>query len=76
MKTPTEEIQYLGQMLGCTEAGDTVRINSIIARLTEINMTEVLLKLEAARDAYKNMREFAEANGLDTVTRNQSPENV
>jgi len=37
-------------MLSCTEAGDTGRINSIIARLTEINTREILSKVEPHRE--------------------------
>lgn len=35
-KTKTEEIQYLGQMLGATTEADTDRLKSIIGRLVEL----------------------------------------
>lgn len=35
-KTPNEEIQYLGQMLGATREEDKKRILSIAVRLIEI----------------------------------------
>ena len=36
VKTPTEEIQYLGLMLTATTIGDVGRIKSINARLLEL----------------------------------------
>ncbi len=36
MKTKTEEIQYIGQMLTATEIGDKKRLSSIIKRLRQI----------------------------------------
>lgn len=40
MKTPTEEIQYLGSMLTATTIEDTERLNTIIKRLKEITGME------------------------------------
>lgn len=76
MKTPQEEIKYLAQMLSCTTPNDTKRLNAIIARVREINADEIVRDLEMVRDAYQNMRDFAEANGLNTATGNRPPENV
>lgn len=45
-KTPTEEIQYLGQMLSATTIEDASRLEAIIKRLKAISENDSVLRIE------------------------------
>jgi len=68
MKTPTEEVHYLGQMLSATTADDTPRLIAISKRIAEVadsqqRVNESVLADKLA-DAVTELRQLLAAHGL------------
>lgn len=66
-KTPTEEIQYLGAMLGATTIADRMRVAAIAKRLLTLTTIAQPMTERAALEDYKEFRKVRHYAGISAA---------